>query len=353
MHSTFPAPRPDPASPAGASPGVDGHVLTEVFPGQSEVAALMRGLDWAATPFGAVETWPQSLRTVVRILLTSRFAMWMGWGPDLTFLYNDAYRHMTLGTKHPWALARPARELLVPGRDLVGQSVREVLPELVEQGFGKLLDDVYATGVPHTGRAAPLVYDRRGNGVPEEVFFTFVYHPIRRADGTVVGVFVVASDVTEEVRARERAEQLAAELEAERDHLRAEVGERRRAEALLTDLNETLEARVAARTAELERTNTTLEQRNRELQEFTYVASHDLQEPLRKVSTFADLLRHDYGGPSTRPPAPTSPVCRTPPCACRSSSRTCSPSRASPRRAGRSRRSTSTGSSPTSCRTWR
>ena len=48
-------------------------------------------MDWAQTPLGPVETWPQSLRTVVRILLTSRYAMWMGWGPDLTFFYNDAY----------------------------------------------------------------------------------------------------------------------------------------------------------------------------------------------------------------------------------------------------------------------
>ena len=47
----------------------------------------------------------------MRIVLTSRFAMWMGWGPDLTFFYNDAYARMTLGKKHPWALGRTAREV--------------------------------------------------------------------------------------------------------------------------------------------------------------------------------------------------------------------------------------------------
>ena len=83
----------------------------EVFPAGSEMATRMRAVDWSVTPLGAVSTWPQSLRTSVRILLTSRFAMWMGWGPDLTFFYNDAYARMTLGKKHPWALGRAAREV--------------------------------------------------------------------------------------------------------------------------------------------------------------------------------------------------------------------------------------------------
>jgi hypothetical protein len=63
--------------------------LSDCFVGGGEVGALMRQVDWSATPLGPVETWPQSFQTVVRILLTSRFAMWMGWGPDFTFFYND------------------------------------------------------------------------------------------------------------------------------------------------------------------------------------------------------------------------------------------------------------------------
>ena len=58
------------------------------------MAGLMRAKEWSTTSLGAIDTWPQSLRTIVRVLLTSRFAMWMGWGPELTFFYNDAYaRH--------------------------------------------------------------------------------------------------------------------------------------------------------------------------------------------------------------------------------------------------------------------
>ena len=75
------------------------------------MASLVSAFDWGTTPLGPASEWPESLKTVVRILLTSRFAMWMGWGPELTFIYNDAYARMTLGKKHPWALGRPASEV--------------------------------------------------------------------------------------------------------------------------------------------------------------------------------------------------------------------------------------------------
>src|SRR3712207_6987796 len=71
----------------------------------------MAAVDWSQTPRGPPEHWPSGLRHTVRILLTSRFAMWAGWGPDLAFFYNEAYRHDTLQTKHPWALGRPASEV--------------------------------------------------------------------------------------------------------------------------------------------------------------------------------------------------------------------------------------------------
>ena len=91
----------DPGEPRSTSP----------FVGDGELAARMREFNWSATPLGPVKGWPASLRSVVRILLTSRFSMWLGWGPELTFLYNDAYCRDTLRAKHPWALGQPAREV--------------------------------------------------------------------------------------------------------------------------------------------------------------------------------------------------------------------------------------------------
>lgn len=64
----------------------------EFLSGGDEMGARMRAHDWGRTSLGPPEAWPQSLRTVVRILLTSRYQMWMGWGEDLAFFYNDAYR---------------------------------------------------------------------------------------------------------------------------------------------------------------------------------------------------------------------------------------------------------------------
>ena len=77
----------------------------------------MRGCDWAATPLGPPEAWPQSLRTIVRVMLTSRFAMWMAWGPELTFFCNDAYLP-TVGIKRDWVLGRALGQGL--GGDLAG-----------------------------------------------------------------------------------------------------------------------------------------------------------------------------------------------------------------------------------------
>lgn len=95
-----------------------------------------------------------------------------------------------------------------------------------------------------------------------------------RSDDDVLGAVIVMADIT---LARNSAESL------------------RKSEARLRSLNATLEERVTSRTRELEDANYLLSQKNRELQEFAYVASHDLQEPLRKVQTFASLLRSEYG----------------------------------------------------------
>ena len=81
---------------------------TGMFAADDEVGRDLDAVDWAATPLGPPGSWPQSLQTAVDILLSSRFSMWMAWGPQLTFFCNAAYRRDTLGRKYPWALGRPA-----------------------------------------------------------------------------------------------------------------------------------------------------------------------------------------------------------------------------------------------------
>jgi hypothetical protein len=93
--------RADQATPATPDP---------VLAGGGDMGARMRAHDWSRTPLGPVEQWPQSLKTTVRIMLTSRQPMWVWWGEELINLYNDAYRPI-LGGKHPWALGQPAKQV--------------------------------------------------------------------------------------------------------------------------------------------------------------------------------------------------------------------------------------------------
>ena len=92
------------------------------------MAARMAAFDWAATPLDAPDAWPQSLSTAIRIMLTSRYAMWMAWGQDLTFFCNDAYLP-TLGVKESWALGSPARKVWEEIWPEVGPRIERVLIE--------------------------------------------------------------------------------------------------------------------------------------------------------------------------------------------------------------------------------
>src|SRR5215468_3000181 len=81
-----------------------------LFLGHSELARLMAQLDWAATSIGPPQLWPHSLRTAVRIMLTSQQPIWSGWGKDVMYLSTDPYKSI-IGGKHPRSLGRPAAEV--------------------------------------------------------------------------------------------------------------------------------------------------------------------------------------------------------------------------------------------------
>ncbi len=91
-----------------------------------EVAALMRDHDWSHSPLGPPQTWPQSLRSVVSLLLRSKFPMFVAWGPSLGVLYNDPYAEI-LGKKHPSAIGRPFEAIWAEIWDDVGPLARRAL----------------------------------------------------------------------------------------------------------------------------------------------------------------------------------------------------------------------------------
>ncbi len=111
-------------------------------------------------------------------MLTSRQPIWIGWGPELLYLYNDPYKSI-IGGKHPWALGRPTAEVW-----------REIWDEI-----GPLLRDRHAaaTRAP-TPRPQLLIMER--NGYPEETYYTFSYSPVPNDDGTVGGIICANTDDT-------------------------------------------------------------------------------------------------------------------------------------------------------------
>ncbi len=186
--------------------------------GGGAVGALCRAKAWDKTPLGKPELWPQSLKTVVRIVLSSRYQMWMGWGPDLAFFYNDAYRP-TLGVKQEWALGAPAREVW-----------SEIWPDV-----GPRIEHVLSSGEATWDEGLLLFLER--SGYSEETYHTFSYSPLADDGGAVVGMLCVVTEETERIIGARRLaclRELAAEIP--RHNTLAEV-----LEASRRQLNQNLE----------------------------------------------------------------------------------------------------------------
>ncbi len=147
----------------------------------------------------------------------------------LMFEQAPGFIAMLSGPEHRFTMVNEAYRTLVAGRDVVGRTVAEALPEVVGQGFVGLLDQVYVSGEPHIGRGAPVNLQHGPDGVLAERYLDFIYQPIV-ADGATTGIFIQGHDVTEQ-HETEKA-------------IRAEVAERLRAEEALRVLNNTLEQRV-------------------------------------------------------------------------------------------------------------
>jgi PAS domain-containing protein len=274
-----------------------------------EMGARIRTKDWRLSPIGSPENWPQSLKTAIRLLLSTGHPMFIWWGPRLIQFYNDAYRQSIGDERHPSALgqegrqcwdeiwpvigpqiekvmsgrgytwhenalipitrngrkedvwwtysyspiddpvaptgvggvlvvctettdlirgasrlahergqfaelfeqspsfmakltgpehrfelANPAYLRLVGGREVVGKTVAEALPEAKEQGYVDLLDEVFHTGKAHTAFSSP--YTQTIDGQVQNRVLDFVYQPIKDAEGKVTGIFVDGFDVT-------------------------------------------------------------------------------------------------------------------------------------------------------------
>ncbi|RYZ37290.1 MAG: response regulator [Myxococcaceae bacterium] len=164
--------------------------VDEVLRGGGACGALMRRVDWAATALGPVESWPQSLRTAVGIVLAADYPLYVAWGPRYVQLYNDAYRPICGRTKHPAAL---------------GQEAAVTWPEvwhMLEPGWERIVSSGEAIFVQDL--MMPL--DR--NGFIEECYFTYNHSPIRDESGGVGGIFAALTETTAQVLGTRRLDTL-------------------------------------------------------------------------------------------------------------------------------------------------
>jgi PAS domain S-box-containing protein len=148
--------------------------------GGGEMGARMRQLDWSRTPLGPPQWWPQSLKTIVRVMLDSRYAMWMLWGPDLTFFCNDAYLP-TVGIKGGWVLGARSDKVW----------------EEIWTDIGPRIDRVLAQGQATWDEGLLLFLER--SGFPEETYHTFSYSPVYNDESRISGMLCVVTEVTDRV----------------------------------------------------------------------------------------------------------------------------------------------------------
>jgi PAS domain S-box-containing protein len=171
------------------------HILTgpalAFLDDSGETGTLMRVHDWSSSPLGSPASWPQSLRSVVDLMVHSRFPMFVAWGPELGFVYNDAYAEI-LGAKHPAALGRRFKDIWAEIWD-------DIYP-IVEQAM---------QGRSSYHRNLPLIVNREGKDNGEKAWFTFSYSPLRDESGQVAGMFCAVTETTDQVLAeRHRVEEL-------------------------------------------------------------------------------------------------------------------------------------------------
>ncbi|MEJ7603205.1 MAG: PAS domain-containing protein, partial [Kofleriaceae bacterium] len=123
---------------------------------------------------------------------------------DLRRMFAQAPGFMCFlrGREHVFEIVNAAYLQLVGHRDVIGVTVRDALPEVVEQGFIELLNGVFDSGEPFIGHTLVLQLQRTPGGALEDGYVDFIYQPIRGDDGAVVGIFVLGQEVTAQHQAK-------------------------------------------------------------------------------------------------------------------------------------------------------
>lgn len=172
----------------GSNRGPDPAFLT----GGGKMGALVHAQDWSASPLGAPDTWPQSLRSAVQICLSTPIVGAVHWGSDLRTFYNDAYA-AALAERHPWALGRPFSEVWSDIWDVLGQQIAPVM----KTGLGFSTED--------------QLLKMHRNGQVEDTYWFYSFAPLHDDAGEVAGIFVTALETTDKVMTKRQLERVNAD----------------------------------------------------------------------------------------------------------------------------------------------
>lgn len=152
----------------------------EIFAGGGETGARLRAIEWSKTPLGPVQDWPQSLKTCIRIVLTSRQPMFVWWGEQFINIYNEAYVAV-IGGKHPQALGKPAMEAWKEIWDQVGPRAESAM----------------ARNEGTYDESLMLIMERYG--YQEETYYTFSYSPVPNDHGGIGGIICANTEDTKRI----------------------------------------------------------------------------------------------------------------------------------------------------------
>lgn len=165
--------------------------------GGGDMGGHIRTFDWSLTAIGTPETWPSGLKTLVSVMLSSKFPMVIWWGEDLVQFYNDAYKpNMVYQGKYPGGIGQTARECWTDVWDYISP----------------LIDEVRETGEAVWRENLPIPIIR--NGKVETVHWTFCYSPIRDENGDEQGIFVVCHETTSNIQLIEKLQESEAKFKS-------------------------------------------------------------------------------------------------------------------------------------------
>ena len=157
--------------------------------GGGEAGELIRSFDWAKSPVGPIDQWPQSLKTILGLILNSAFPQFLLWGKDLTCFYNDAFRpSLGVDGKHP-SIGKPGKEMWAD----IWNFVEPLFEQIMTKGEPVWFED-------------QLVPFYR-NGRTEDIYWTFGYSPAYGDDGKIAGIYVICTETTQQVLIRQQLEQ--------------------------------------------------------------------------------------------------------------------------------------------------